>query len=270
MRSSTVPDDLLGTLPRMELIVIGGMPRSGTTLTGALLNSSPDIEVYNEIAPLDRFPGLADLADQVRSWSQGVIDSPHEAWRGLSEPLVHDRVLRLFREFCRATGPHIPEGSDRWDAPSGKDARLMAIKQPNSELQVPELDRILGPKGPRLVYCMRDPAGIYESFLSVPWGASVSAAESVGEDRVIVFDIDRATEDRESAVGRLFDRLGVPVTEPVRRFASVWRPHNRSAGRFDEDVLVVGEEREERLSEFRERFAADIELRQAWDRLRAA
>ena len=267
----------------MDLIVIGGMPRSGTTLTGALLNSSPDIEVYNEIAPLDRFPGLSDLADQVRSWSQEVIDNPHEAWRGLSEPLVHDRVLRLFREFCRATGPHIPEGSDRWDAPTGKDARVMAVKQPNSELQIPELDRILGPKGPRLVYCMRDPVGIYESFLSVPWGAavtpaefverlrtSVGAAAEVGDDRVIVFDIDRATDDRESAVRRLFDRLGVEVTDPVRRFASVWRPHNRSAGRFDDDVLVVGADREVRLAEFRELFAAESELRRTWDRLRAS
>jgi hypothetical protein len=267
----------------MDLVVIGGMPRSGTTLTGALLASSPDVEVYNEIAPLDRFPALVDLTDQVRSWSEAVIENPHEAWRQLSEPLVHDRVLRLFREFCRATGPHIPEGSDRWDAPVAKDARLMAVKQPNSELQVPELDRILGPKGPRLVYCMRDPGGIYESFLSVPWGASVTPAEFVerlrtsvaaasalGEERVVVFDVDRATEDREATIERFFGRLDVPVTDPVRRFASVWRPVNRSAGRFDEDALVVGEEREERLAAFRDLFAADSELRQDWERLRAS
>lgn len=268
----------------MQVVLVGGMPRSGTALTGALLNNAPEVEVINEIPDLHRFPAFVELAGQIRSWSVEVQSDPDEAWRGITDEITADRVLNLFRLFCRTVGPVVPAG--RWHLPSNAPKDVMALKQPNSEQVLEDLEDLLDPRHPRLVYCVRDPSRIYASLLSVPWGASISPEEYVDRldastraadalverapDRVFVFDIDRTTElvERYRIVSDLFAWLGVPVSVDVEQFIREWNPVHNSAGRFDASKVPDASERARLVRAFETRFQKAQPVRTRWDRLR--
>ena len=267
--------------------MVCGLPRSGTTLIGALLNQSPAIEVLNEIPYLSEFPGFRDLIRQYCRWCDATRESAHEAWRGMSADVVEERVEGLLRAFSRALKPFAAPGSPRWDAGEKPDAPVFCLKRPGLELWADAYEELFTERKPRYVYCLRDPVEIYGSMLSVPWGAAQTPEDFVASlgrsiarieelaragspNRTFIVNVERASrnpEERQVMVQALFKFIGVEPCDRVARFVSEWPPTNRSQQYYEDRRFVEDTVREERVRRLRRLLAGDRALTSAVIRL---
>lgn len=135
------------------LLIIGGHPRSGTTMARDLLNRHPEIYVTAELPMLDVYPammGMLETADRVhrkigkygrlRKRKERLIK---ELWFGLSK---FDEDRRRFAS-----------------------AKVLGNKTPGSELYFDQYEDRIGYLEPRYIYCLRDPVKVIASNLSMPW-----------------------------------------------------------------------------------------------------
>lgn len=215
----------------MRPVVVCGLPRSGTSLVRELLNAHKRIVILDEF-PMGRFPSLMTLAGELES----LLQDPLESWRGQAELPFQRRLAWLVSSvWASASRPKVlfrfREGS----------MRRFGVKTPSAERNYPELAKLFAPFLPQYVYCMRDPAAVYESLLSVPWGVhyqpeavvammeaswqAVQAIQREGLGEVFIFDLRQAQEKlrtRLQVVARLFAFFGLPWSLGVLRFCWIW------------------------------------------------
>jgi hypothetical protein len=258
------------------------MQRSGTTLMGALLHKSADIQVFNEIPNPSRFPALGELVRQYQEWTTSIMARPYEAWRGVNEEVAADGVERLFHAYCSALRPVVSaeQESERWDA-GLKDAPLLnCLKTPNAELDHETYDALFTHRRPHYLYCIRDPHSVYESTLSTPWGSertpedflnrlrrSLLAIERIQRasehERVFSIDIDRVSSDgglRRRVISSLFEHLQIDETAATRSFVSEWPGINRTKMKFTNQTFLPESEKLERLRAFSELYDGAPEI----------
>ncbi len=263
-----------------SLVVICGVPRSGTSFVGRLLNRSPDLAVFVETPGLSTFPSLMELVGQYRGWCARIASDPVQSWRAITPDLVEERVREILLAFCRAVRPAVDPGdSSRWDAPEKSPSSTICLKAPGAESDAPLYDSLFPTRKPKYVYCMREPGAVYGSLLSMAWGAgmrpedflaqlrrSVDRAEALLSERpprAFVFAIDRvgpALAAREGFVERLFQFIDVPVVPEALRFAADWPHTNRARDVYGDQEFLPREEREARIETVARLLADDPEL----------
>ncbi len=138
---------------RSSLLILCGMPRSGTSLIGALLNSSPDIEVFNEISHLSRFSAFGELIHRYREWCSTMMSHKSELWREIMPATVEDGIEQLFRTFCRTLRPIIPPSkeNERWDAGTKVSPQVSCIKSPHAEIDPSLYEEIFQNRKPKYI-----------------------------------------------------------------------------------------------------------------------
>jgi voltage-gated potassium channel Kch len=220
-------------------IFICGLPRSGTSFTRELLNSTRDVVIFDE-TPLARFSAMATLAREVRA----VAGDPLEQWRGLAGR-EGARAAEVFAALCHAVSR---EQVRRRAGRTG--LRRWGMKTPLAECSHQLWDEVFSPHAPEYVYCWRPPHLVYESLLSLPWGSHYLPEEFLGlltdslthirslfrqpTSRVHVFDVHRASTrppTRAATVRDLLAYLGSAYSWRVRRFVRRWPPVNRRSPR---------------------------------------
>lgn len=128
-------------------IFVGGTPRSGTTLTRAILNSHPDIACGPELRAI---PALARLYRETASTMAGTY-SRHF---GFSEGDLRQTYAALIASFLAP-----------FHARSGK--RLIAEKTPANALYFLDLHALF-PQA-RFVHVVRDPRDVVASLVGMDW-----------------------------------------------------------------------------------------------------
>lgn len=211
-------------------VIVCGLPRSGTSLTRDLLNTSRNVLILDEF-PSQRFSALFSLAEQLAQVDREQV----EAWRNLSGERVARALELVATAWALASRKHL------WQ--KFRDGRFdrIGMKTPLAELDYEVYERVLGGCAPFLVYCWRPPLAVYDSLLSLAWGAHhtpesfMSMLESslvvilkLLQERpgnVFVFDVARTPFDRgerKQAVSRLFAALGGRRSWRTVRFLRRW------------------------------------------------
>ncbi len=253
-------------------IVVCGMPRSGTSLTRDLLNTGRGVLILDEV-PSARFGHLFDLVRQLAA----AGGSRYEQWRGLDQ-FAHARLLHLMATtWALASRPQVLQRFLR------RPPRRVGMKTPLAELDWQKYEELLGPLAPVWVYCWRSPLAVYESLLSLEWGAhytperfvqtlaqSLAAATSLAERaraRLVPFDVSLASQrpQRGPQVRALFRALGCSLSLRTLVFLHRWPPVNRRQ-KAPPSSLEAGEV-EGRLAAAEEQLRADQSLQHLASRL---
>ena len=236
-------------------IIVGGVPRSGTSLTRDLLNTHPKVVILDEF-PFSRVPSTFSLMRELRD----LAELPHESWRGLDSRELADRLAWwLASTWASVSRPSLLR---RFQA---RGVRRFGMKTPSAELFFDELQAHLRQNKPQLVFCIRDPLSVYESLLGLAWGAhytpdkaaelflaSRNAALAIRKkepDCLFVVNVDlasRSFRDRLLLAERLFRFLGLRPAARTAAFCLRWPPVNRRDPRKDPEILP-DEERHRRL-----------------------
>ncbi len=124
-------------------IIVCGMARSGTSLLGEFIKTSPDVVIFPELDPAST-PAIFELLRQVGR----TLGFP--SWRPFTECDVEARVVELLRNIW---------GSGRdWDVHDDTGQRRFGLKQPNAEELHEDFAAVLGEFSPQWVYAIRKPA----------------------------------------------------------------------------------------------------------------
>lgn len=206
-------------------IIVGGMPRSGTTFVTSLLNAHHDLAITAEMNP-NAAEKLLDLHEHLTRYMYRH-QVRREVWDAKRAQFVLDA-------WCALTGDERLQGPDPH----------IGHKTPGSELLFERYEQAFEPVRPRLVYCMRDGWSVLRSLLNMPWRpvplrrrleqyttsvATFERLQASRPDRVRLFQVDRMPEDpaaRQAEVAGLFAFVGHEVDASVRRFVADWRPVN--------------------------------------------
>lgn len=264
-----------------DLLIVCGLGRSGTSLIRSLLGSSRFIEICNELPHVSEFPAFYDVLQQYRKWGDRMMANPHEAWRGVTPAYIEEGVSYLFRCFCRSFRPAIePEPRHAAGLVDGR-PRLLCVKRPEAEIQAEAYEVIFQHRKPRYIYCIRNPVSVYESWLSIAWGATLQPEDflqrlrlSVGKiievdgmepsGRVFVINVQAISSDPaliRTRVKDLFCFIGVQPDAEVDRFCREWPPVNRSCQVYGSQEFLPAEERDRRLSIFQELLEREGKLK---------
>lgn len=222
-----------GSLPRYlttSPVIVCGLPRSGTSLTRDLINTSSNVLILDEF-PSQRFPALFKLAEELAQADR----EPYETWRGLSSQRTARALELISTAWVLASRDHL------WHR--FRKARLdrIGMKTPLAELDYGHYERLLGSCAPVLVYCWRPPLAVYDSLLSLAWGThytpesftatlessleAVVKLRSEQPEKVFVFEVARTLtghNQRRQAVASLFSFLQAKRTWRTIRFVAQW------------------------------------------------
>ena len=208
------------------------MARSGTSLIGQFIKTSPDVVIFPEMNPANT-PAIFELLSQVRR-TLGF-----QSWRPFTERDVEARVVELLRNIW---------GSGRdWDVHDDTGQRRFGFKQPNAEELHEDFAAVLGEFPPQWVYAIRNPADVYSSTLRMEnWGdyepeafqarysESLRIAHKLyASGDLFVFDVDRTSRDpvtRKQQAADLFEFLGLDSTYRSEEFLEEWPAVNTSGG----------------------------------------
>lgn len=236
-------------------VIVCGLPRSGTSLTRDLINTSSNVLILDEF-PSNRFSAVFTLAEQLAQADR----EQYETWRNLRSQGAA-RTMELI-----ATAWALASRELLWRR--FRKARLdrVGMKTPLAELDYGHYERLLGEHAPLVVYCWRPPWGVYESLLSLAWGAhytpesfltnlesSLEAIVTLRRDRpekVFVFDVARTLINhrmRRQTVTQLFSFVGAQRTWQTIRFLMKW-PAVNSRKKGPSSTLTA-KEKEDRLAE---------------------
>jgi hypothetical protein len=152
-----------------QLVVIGGMPRSGTTLLRGLVRGHCDIQVvFTEWIIVNSIPQLREIS------GMDDFSSAESMKRGLEILLRAERLQGWGLELSDVEDL-IPHDEPSWDSiyPMLVEAtrrksglRTIVMKAPGAEKHFAEIDALMGSRGweTRFVYCLRDPRDTYRSW----------------------------------------------------------------------------------------------------------
>ena len=226
------------------------MARSGTSLTGELVNSSQDIVLFPEMS-VHTTSSQIDLLREVRATLRA------QPWRNFTSEGIEGRVVELLRRIWGAVRD--PEQFDDEGQPR------FGLKQPHAEEWSEQFVETLGVYRPQYVYTIRDPAGIYHSTLRMSaWGdfdaddftdrflSSIEVAgDLVAAGDLFVFDLSRASSEpsyRKQAGSDLFKFLELPMNDFSHQVLDRWPAMNRSGG--ENRGPIPDEEIHERVKAF--------------------
>ena len=147
---------------KQPVILIGGLPRSGTTLCERLFGSHPEIRIFDE-SPLSSMPSL--LAEQQAFYGPAI-----ESWRNLTECELKWRQATLIAELWMLGSDPKKLTNDRF--------LYVGQKTPGVEEDLPFYQRYF-PCGLILIYCVRHPVRVLRSMLAMPWNTGVPAAQLI-------------------------------------------------------------------------------------------
>ncbi len=208
------------------------MARSGTSLLGEFIKTSPGVVIFPEMDPAST-PAIFELLSQVSR----TLGS--QSWRPFTESDVEARVVELLRNIW---------GSGRdWDMHDDTGQRRFGLKQPNAEELHEDFASVLGEFPPQWVYAIRNPADVYNSTLRMEnWGdfepeafharyeESLRIAHKLyASGDLFVFDVDRTGRDpvaRKQQAAYLFSFLGLEPTDRTEEFLDEWPTVNASGG----------------------------------------
>ena len=234
-------------------IFVGGAGRSGTTLLRIILDSHPNIACGPELKVT---PTLADLWQRFQTSHYKVLQEFY---------LSHQDINGLFRQFILGM-------IEKYQQKAGK--QRVAEKSPNNVFVFQQLHGIF-PESP-LIHVIRDGRDVVCSLLGMDWvdiatgkplaytrdpqkaaeywvgavRAGRKLAQHVG-DRYIEIPYETLTEDPETVLKDLFQRINEPWDECVLQFhrqthdlanessaSQVVKPLSQhSVGRWEKDML---------------------------------
>lgn len=217
--------------PITRPIIVCGMARSGTSLLGQLLKTSPHVVVFPELSVASTTAQF-DLLVQVRNT---ITAQP---WRPFTAADIEARVVELLRRIWgagRDPDLHDDDGQARF-----------ALKQPHAEEFAERYRAVLGEARPQWVYSLRDPVAIYDSTLrQAAWGdiepdafmeqflrSATVATALKGAGDLLGFHVGRAAADdayRSMRTDQLFAFLDLAPTSWTKGFVRGWPPVNTSA-----------------------------------------
>ncbi len=209
------------------------MARSGTSLLGQFIKTSPEVVIFPEMNPANT-PAIFELLSQVRR-TLGF-----QSWRPFSESDVEARIVELLR--------HIWGSGRDWDVHDDSGQPRFGLKQPNAEELHEEFAEVLGDHPPQWVYAIRNPADVYDSTMRMEgWGDYGPEAFHARYDQslriahklyatgdLFVFDVDRTARDpvaRKQQAADLFSFLDLEPTPRTEEFLEEWPTVNTSAGK---------------------------------------
>ncbi len=196
-------------------IFVGGAPRSGTTLTRAILDAHPDIVCGPELRAI---PALARLYRETQTTMGGVLAAHYG--------FTSENMIVMFRDLIESFLAPL-------HARSGK--TFVAEKTPANALYFVELS-VLFPRS-RFVHILRDPRDVVASLTRMDWrdaksgerlpitasvaGAAlgwrdhVAAARRARDSGAPVHDLvyEALIADPAATLARLFGFLGVPPSD---------------------------------------------------------
>lgn len=232
-----------------NLLVVCGMPRSGTTLLGELVGSCPRVDVISEPPPLRRFTAFPVLASQYWAWRTETMRDENQNWKNIDEGTARRRIDEVFLGFCSALNP-VPftglAADERISRHELRDTETLCLKQPNGEFDIPYHVQTIRSLELRYLYCVRDPRRVFRSLLSMPWGAGTSPDGFLDrveqsflhlskidepERRLRVVNVNHFSRDVQSRVAKipsLLNDLGLTVGDAALRFISEWPHVNRT------------------------------------------
>jgi hypothetical protein len=210
-----------------QLLVVCGMPRSGTRHFVNVLNAHPRIALTGEI-PIPVMRQLFNLCDTVESqYRQNEKYSVN--W--------NDKRYRFFLESIFSISK-----SARQIDPCSTDYRYAGTKTPNHEFLFEEYERFSArlDAQPVYVFCARNPESCWASYRSMPWARQnlkefirryVRSYQKLREiqnavgERCVVANLDslvRSADDADHLKRTLFDPLGLEfLDEHARRIGQL-------------------------------------------------
>ena len=204
---------LNGTPP--QVVIAGGIARSGTSFVEAILQAHPHVICLQEFMPL-KTPFLAELlgliARSTRAERELWSDCDGRHWRGYGPQEDNPRMLALLLTCLAST--------TSTNAVQGKvlnEVRVLFCKTPSSEFHFRALQSALPSIHLRYVHCIREPFACMRSNWEMPW--------------VLGDDLDFFICDFAAMLGSSADALdairsaGVPVH--ILSAERTWSPASR-------------------------------------------
>jgi hypothetical protein len=150
-----------------SLVLVGGVPRSGTTSVAMLLHSLEDIFCFDE-CPLLKNDQLLSINNQIRDLLRAERslwqDSENKSYRGFTE--ADDFARRKFFFFSALTTfltDYCLSGK------SISKIRVAACKTPSLEMHFPAIAKSLEPLKVHYIHCVRAPFEVMQSNWQMPW-----------------------------------------------------------------------------------------------------
>ena len=217
------------------VVVVGGLPRSGTSFWQSLLNAHSEVLIFDEFhAMLDEgFPRFLE-------GHRRFFDRQFERWRRVSPAEMDARFRELLVQFwALGTNPALLEKAHRR-------VRVFGLKTPGVERSLTWLSSLFGDRRIVFLYCVRSPLQVLRSLHRMPWGedatnetliqdlvrrhgesmGQVEEARELANVKVRLCSVQHAGEtepQRLEYATTLFRALGLEIDEPAHDFVREWR-----------------------------------------------
>jgi len=228
------------TQVRTDRIVVAGLPRSGTTYVGKILEQHPDIRMVLE--PLNaefglravegRFPYVSESDFSASGDAAALLDQMVDlrgGWRRLRQNRGGDRSLvRKVAKVAIGSKTSLDWRLDRLAESAGKPrAKVQCLKDPFATFALPYLGAA---HGIRSICMVRHPGAYYNSFATQPWDFGTKRLLNGGGLR------------RDFGEG-IDDELWNAANEDKRAYCAVmWKLMSRSLAETPSEVLTVRHE----------------------------
>jgi hypothetical protein len=161
---------------RHQPLLVTGLPRSGTSWTGKMLEAGGQVVYVNEPMSLSRPPGGSPgvLDAPVRHRFQYVDPADDEVWRAAFTDTLRLR-FRPLRELGAVRTPYQLARGARYAAVFAMGSmrgRRAMLDDPNALFSAPWLTEVMGV---RTVFVVRDPVGLIGSWRQLGWSPHLDA-----------------------------------------------------------------------------------------------
>jgi len=232
-----------------HLVIVGGLPRSGTSSCDRFLHAHAGCFMTDEHHGLmnEQLLSAQDfLSDYQRNEIALWRDGAGRSWRGYALPeLDWSRrrwLLSLLFLYTRR---------DKFLGKSPRQVTVVGAKLPHAERVVPRLAHLLAPCPVSFVYCVREPTRVLSSNWQMPWvsgtdseqfvagmiqqyGTSLSAFRAVREAKVstVVWKTPDTPADAGAIARPFLDQLGLAEELGCYQNAAIpvvdeWPPERR-------------------------------------------
>lgn len=208
-----------------EFVLIGGLPRSGTSSAGAALHRSGAYFICDEFDLLlrDDYRQVALATRRMCSSEQSIwSDNAGMTWRGMNGAQYAAAARDTFANtLLNFTNPA------KFVGRSAGMVRKLGVKVPRSEGAVGFVREIMAPIPVRFVYCAREPRDVLRSNWQMPWTTgeddsvfAASIAKSYEESMEHLaslsgYEVFRTGVDKRSGNDVRFDHWPAPLRRQV-------------------------------------------------------
>lgn len=261
--------------PPQKMLLIGGMPRSGTSSCDRYFQDFADCFMADEFHPVTQ-RAFTDLQYQLAAYGSSQLDiwqdSQGRDWRGFTRDAYKvAQIGSLFSTLILHSSP---------DKRAEKDLATICVfglKLPNIEQSVATIADYLSKTGIDIhfIYCARDPRQIFSSLWEMPWitemdemayvqefslslSASLNAYRSLRDEMKSVWLTGATPEEttiyRSSFAKRFLWQDSLGARAPRDRYIDEWpRPRRRAVEKIS-DAAIHRLEELSVISEYRMTF----------------